>query len=204
MQYAANPAFGIDPYKATTEALKAQRLDPKRFQIPEEDFEKLRQAPPQPAPVVQAAQIREQGAVKRLEMELQAEHDGQKQGAPDTGLQIANIRHQTEIDKATMNRDTDMQELQFKAGDAERQRQHELQMMQFQYQMKLMEFSQMRQQTLDETKKELADTSMRLQTQKELSQQSIAADLHKHHSPQVVTPPTEPVGTAAPGRAFEQ
>ena len=207
LQFAGNPAFGIDPYKATTEALKAQRLDPKRFQIPEDQYEKRIQTPPPPAPAVQAAQIREQGAVERLKMELQAEQGQQAQpGQPDTSLNVANIRHQTEIDKANMKRQTDIEELKFKAQEADRQRQHELQMLQYQYQMKLMEFSQMRQQTLDETKKELADTSMRLQTQKELSQQSIAADLHKHThpAPQVATPPTEPVGTAAPGRAFEQ
>lgn len=211
LQFATNPAFGIDPYKAAAEAMKAQRLDPKRFQISEEEMEQRKKNPPPPAPVVQAAQVREQGATQRLQMELQADAQAAGQAgqgaAPDTSLQVAQIRRETELDKAQLNRQTDLEELRLRQEEAREQRAHELQMKLMERDITLMKFSEQRQQTLEETKKQLADTAMRLSTQKELSNQALAADLHKHHNPappapQVATPPTEPIGRAEPGNAF--
>lgn len=58
---------------------------------------------------------------------------------------------------------------------------------------------------LDQVKAELAQTTMKLDVQKDLSLAGHIKDLHVHHStPQVITPPTEPVGRAEPGAAFQQ
>ena len=52
----------------------------------------------------------------------------------------------------------------------------------------------------------LAATTMKLQTQRELSSVATSADLHKHAnpSPQVTAPPTEPAGRATSGNAYAQ
>lgn len=61
-------------------------------------------------------------------------------------------------------------------------------------------------QNLENAKVTLSGLVMKLNTQKELSNVGHSADLYKHRnpSPQVVTPPTEPAGRAAPGQAFQQ
>jgi hypothetical protein len=58
---------------------------------------------------------------------------------------------------------------------------------------------------LEKIKASLAETAMKLTTQKELSAADTAVDLHKHHTPSpVLTPPTEPAGRAEAGKAFAQ
>ena len=66
-----------DPAKAYAEAAKAMRIDPKRLQYSDDEWAKVqeRAAQQQPAPQVLAAQVREQGAMDRKQLELQAEAD---------------------------------------------------------------------------------------------------------------------------------
>lgn len=84
--------------------------------------------------------------------------------------------------------------------DAGRQRAHERDMKQMDYQMKLMEFAEKRNMTLDQVKAELAGTAMKIKAQQQLS----AADRAERRTSQVLKPPTEPAGRAQPGHAFEQ
>lgn len=74
-----NPAFGLDPELVMEEALKAQRLDPKRLQLTDEKKAQMAQRQPPPAPQVQVAQIREEGAMQRQQVELQAEAQERQQ-----------------------------------------------------------------------------------------------------------------------------
>jgi hypothetical protein len=211
LQFATNPAFGIDPYKAAAEAMKAQRLDPKRFQISEEEMEQRKKNPPPPAPVVQAAQVRAQSAIRIKQMDLQAESQSDARSgqpaAPDTSLQVAQIRRDTELTKAQINQQTDIEELKLRQAEAREQRAHELQMRTMEYEMRLMEFASNERISLADAKTRLADTSLKLTTQKELSSDAMAADLHKHHNPapavpEVAEPAIEPAGRAEPGNAF--
>jgi hypothetical protein len=56
---------------------------------------------------------------------------------------------------------------------------------------------------LEEVKAKLAETAMKLNVQKQLSEEAMSADLHKHRNPSpAITPPTEPAGRAADGQAF--
>ena len=55
---------------------------------------------------------------------------------------------------------------------------------------------------LEDVKAKLADTSMKLNVQKDLTLAGMTSDLHKHHNPQVIQPAVEPVGRAPDGQAF--
>ncbi len=61
-------------------------------------------------------------------------------------------------------------------------------------------------QNLENAKKGLTETVLKLNTQKDLALGSAVADLHKHRnpSPQVATPGTEPPGRAPAGQAFQK
>jgi hypothetical protein len=141
-QMVMNPAFGIDPRKWFEEMAKSQHLDPQRFMMDEEQL-KQRQA----------------AAAKQ-----------QQQGDPraQSSLQVAQIRSQADLQKAELNQRSDMAELQFKAQEAEKQRQHEAAMRQADMQLKIMEFAERRNQSLEQVKKDLFIHASDARTKKEL------------------------------------
>lgn len=209
LQASINPAFGMAPEKVAEQILVSKRLDPRKVQYTDEEKQQqaaAQQQGQQPPPVVQAAQIREQGATQRLQMELQAEaQQPQGQAAPDTSLQVAEIRSSTELGKAQLNQQSDMAELQFKAAEAERQRQHEASMKNMEFQMRLMEFAERRNMNLDNVKKDLTETTLKLNAQRDLSAEARGdAPQPRLAAPQVATPPTEPAGRAQAGQAYER
>jgi hypothetical protein len=170
-QFVLNPAFGINPKKWMSEALRAQRLDPARLEYTDEEIQQMQQA---------------------------AAEAGQ-QGDPRAAVQkeIATIRADGEMKKATLNQESDMAELQFKAEQAELQRQHDFAMRQMELQQDMMQFAREQNMTLEQIKAELFQTTAKLKTQEKLSMMSVGAK-------QAATPPTEPAGRAEDGRAYEQ
>lgn len=58
--------------------------------------------------------------------------------------------------------------------------------------------------SLDALKAKLADSSMKIRAQRDLSAQSRATDMQKHVTPKAATPPTEPKGQAPRGQAFQR
>lgn len=83
LQMSVNPAFGLDPESVMKEMLQSMRFDTKRLMLSDEKKEQMAKQPPQPMPQVQVAQIREEGANKRKEMELKAKAE---QGDAERGL----------------------------------------------------------------------------------------------------------------------
>ena len=119
---------------------------------------------------------------------------------PDPRLQVAQIVSQDK-DKV-MTADSNKQKLQlaFEADQAERQRQHELLMTQFDDESDKVGMGVDRQNVTDDLKAKIAIETMKLQLQKELSEK---AAMMKSATPGVTTPPNEPAGQAAPGEAFQ-
>jgi hypothetical protein len=151
-QLVMNPAFGLDPELWIKEAMKAQNLDPSRFEL----------SPEKKAKIQEAMQAQQQ--------------QGQGQQAPDNGaLQVAQIRVQGDMQKAQLVQQSDMAELQFKAEEAERERQFDREMKQMEMQIRMMQFAETRQMSLDQVKAQLSikaadlqsrDKEMRLKAQK--------------------------------------
>jgi len=176
-----NPAFGINPQKWIKEMFASQKLDAKRFQYSEEEMQ---------------------------EMQAAAQENPPQDPRVAGNLEVAKVRQQTEMEKAKLNQSSDMSELQlkqqmsqtehqFKMQQANEDRQLELQLKSMDREIKIMELSQAQNMSIDKIKAELAQTSLRLNTQKDLS-------LAKDGAPQVARTNMEPVGRAANGRAFEQ
>lgn len=229
-QMVANPQnpFGVDPKKWFKEWALSKRLDPSRLQYTEQELAQMAQQAPPVDPKVQAAQVMAQADIQIEQMKIQAE-TGQAQAAIQSGQQAvqqdtpqvsaAQIRQQTDLQVAQMNQQSNQNELTFKARENELQRAHELQMKQIELEIAMTKLATDKNISLEQIKAELASNSMKLTVQKQLSDAAlqvdaqkhaaeVAADLHKHYNPQkapnVLTPPTEPVGRAAPGQAFEQ
>jgi len=177
---AGNPAFGIDPDRLAIEILKMNKISPERVRFSKEERDAMKQAAQENPP-----------------------QDPRIAGAKE----VAQIKVQGDIQKATMTNESDMAEIQakqqamqnefaLKLKMAEDDREHEMQLKLIDRELKMMELAQSQQLSLDTIKAQLADKTMSLQVQKELSY----AGMKK----QAAMPPTEPAGRADVGHAYEQ
>lgn len=174
LQMALNPAFGYSPKKAADELLRAWRFDPAKFDMSEEEKQAAAQQQQPPAPQVQAAQIRAETEKAIAEQRLQAEMQMDKN---DVDRDAIYVQSQTERDRNQAN--------------------YQMQKLQLERELALLKYSNERQITLDKAKADLSGTVLKLRTQKELA----AMD---GNAPQVITPPTEPLGRAENGRAYQE
>lgn len=113
--------------------------------------------------------------------------DLKKQAPPEpVEVTVAKIKAELEKSRMELDHDYNMKELGLRERIA-----------QLEYQAKLLDYSTQQKLTLDKAKKDLAETTMELATQKEIS-------LHTAQVREVATPATEPPGRAPAGQAFER
>lgn len=201
--FVKDPAYGIDPKKWFNEVAKSQKINPKLIQYTKDEQAKMAQTPPPPPIPIAVAQIRAASDEKVEAMKIT--HDVGVQtannaapgqgGAPDTSVQVAQIKQQTERERIESDR-----------AEAAAIRAHEADMMRMKVQVAQLEFGNERTLQTDRVKADLAGKVMTLTTQERLSDKSTATDLFKHHNPvpQVAEPLAEPPGRAEPGEAFTQ
>jgi hypothetical protein len=107
-------------------------------------------------------------------------------------VQAAEIRAQVDLQKAKMDQDRDTVYVQ--AETARTQSEHQARMQELAQELDIaMRKAQIE---MEKIKADIAETTMKLQTQQELSTQ--------RHAVEVATPPTEPAGRAPAGQAFEK
>ena len=188
LNYALNPAFGLDPEKAMSEYLKAMRFIPAKLELDEAAKEAKKAQPPM-IPAIEVAKINAQ--VREKELGARIEEDRWK-----TKVQAHSAMHKIEVDTdrdrvyndSMANRDI---------ANANARREELL----LRKELAMLEYAQKRNISLDQIKADLAQTAMKLRVQRELS---FVAKEPSIKSPQVAAPPTEPAGRAENGRAYEQ
>lgn len=216
LQVSQNPAFEIDPAKLFEEYLKAKRMDPSKILLSDEDKAKRAQMPQPAAPQIEAAKIRAQADQEKTQMQLQADQqkfqaeaqlEMQKaQADAQLARELAQLENQTQ--QIRIKTDTD-RDTAFVNANAMRDRTNaEMQMQELaiKRELAMLDYANKREITLEQVKAKLAETSLKLQTQKELSAASMGVDLHKHRNPspvpEVISPPTEPAGKAPAGESY--
>lgn len=187
-----NPAFGIDPEKWFAESCKAQRLDPKRFQMDEEKKAQMAQMQPPPPPQLAVAQIRAESDMKKTQMQIEAE------------MKIAQMESQ--VDQMRIQKDTDRDTVYVQSEQQRAAAEHDARMRELDMKLQLaqLDYASKHQIKLEEVKAKLAETAMKLNVQKDLAGASHMVDVHKHNNPQVIKPAVEPAGRAPAGQAFTQ
>lgn len=181
-----NPAFELSPAKYAQELLKAQRIDPRKVSLTDEEKAAMAQKAPPEDPRIVAAKIAADGRIKAVQATAQAD------------LQVHQAEYQQDVQKNNAL-------WQHEANEAERDRQLELVVQQVNERIQSMKEGTAKEISLNELKGMLAATTMKLNVQKSLSNVSTAVDLHKHRVPAaVITPPTEPAGRAPNGEAWQQ
>lgn len=173
-QLVTNPIFGKDPKKWMDEWLKSQHLDPKRFDYDDDEWRKVVEGMAAAAQKgdssVEVAQIRAQ-AMAQVEQFRQA--GGDKDRALEQAL--ATLDYQKEQQAREMEIALESVAREVEAADSAQDRQTEI----------------------DKLKTKLADTVMKLKTQREISMNNNAAK-----QTQASSPPTEPAGRAKAGQAY--
>lgn len=175
LQLSINPAFGLSPARCMEEFLKSQRLDVKRFQPSDDEKAAMAQQQPAPPPQVMAAQIREQGAMQRAQLEAQVD--------------AARVKADTDRDTAYIQAETQRTQVEHDARMAE---------LNLKLQLAQLDYANRNETTLAQIKADLAQTSAKLNLQRELAQTPPAG------SPEVTKPPVEPAGRAPKGLAYSR
>lgn len=180
-----NPAFGIDPEKWIMEALKAQRLDPKRFQLDEQKKAAMAQQPPPVAPQIEAAKIRVEGDLQKTQITTQAD------------LQKTQMVVGAQVQKMQIDTDRDTVYVQAQQARDAANNQAQMTELALKRELALLDYANKRELSLEQVKAELAQTAMKLQTTKELAALSATAD-------RLPRPPVEPPGRAPAGQSYTQ
>lgn len=176
----ANPIYGRDPKKWMNEIDKANKVNPERIAYSEADQEKIDKTPPPPPPAVEAAKIRAEVDAKKI----------------DAMNQKAQLDAQTRTEIAARDTDRDQAYVQAETERTRSERELRIEELKLKLELARLEFAMQHQISTEEVKAKLADTTMKLQVQKDLAEKDRAAE--------VVTPPTEPPGRAENGKSFQQ
>ena len=199
MQMSLNPAFGINPKRAFSEYLKSRRFDPSAFSYTEAEQKKIDEQQAPPPPQIQVAQIREEGAMKRAEMEATVDAQLARLSS-DTKVKIANDAQETSAEKMRIDTDRDTAFVQAQTEQNQLGHQAKMTELELKRELALLEYTNRQQITLTQAKTDLAQTTMKLQTQKQLA--DMASDSYRPK--QVATPAIEPRGRAPAGQAFQK
>lgn len=172
----------VDWEKAIKQLFQARHLDVlKDDEAIKAARAQQQQQPPPMAPAVQAAQIREQGATQRKQMDIKAEGD---HAAADAHMVVSQQK--------------------FDSTEAEKDRQLQLVVEQINERIESMKEGSAAEISMDELKAMLAGTAMKLRTTSDLAVAAHAVDIHKYRNAptQVITPAIEPQGRAKDGASF--
>lgn len=168
----ANPAFEMSPKRARDELLRAWRFEPSKFDLSEEEKQKMSQQAPPPIPQVEVAKIR-----------------------AETDMQIEQMRQEANVQKMQIDTDRDFQYTESLSNRDSMTLASKREELSMKRELALLEYSAKHNIKLEEIKSQLAKTAMTLRVQKELAHLSGG-------SAQVATPAVEPQGKAPNGEAF--
>lgn len=176
-----NPAYGLDPKRWAEMLVRSKQLQPKDFKYTDEEQARIDAQPPPAAPQIEVARINAAAKDKQLAADQVADAKAAEieiaLGAKKIGVEEHRIINETTLGLHDL--------------DIRRE-------------LAMLDYANRHQISLDTVKSQLAQTAMKLQVQKELSERDRGHEREMAHTNAALEPPTEPAGRAANGRAFEQ
>lgn len=187
-----NPAYGLDPKKWAQQFLKAKKLNPEHFAM----------TAAQLAAAAQQASSSPQLSVAQLN-NASREKIAQMNASTASNRDAILAQAETQRDQSAAELAQGKLDLQKEIANLE-------------YQLAIMKEASTEKISLQEMQTKLADTTARLQAQKNLAAVDAAVKLHQHHVPQAIAsppdisapkaiePPVQVPGRAPNGAAFQQ
>ena len=210
---AQDPQFGVNPKKWFAMLARSKHLNPAEFQYSKEEQAKIDAMPKPQPPQIEVAKIR----AATVEMQIKA---AAAQAAQDAALEkeLATLDAQITIQAAEMANettrikvklDTDRDTVYAQTEVQRVQVEHNAKMMELQLKRELaiMESASKQQISVDQVKAKLADTALKLQTQKELAAMDAKLRVHEHITPSgdaLRRPAVQLPGKAGQGKALSQ
>jgi hypothetical protein len=191
-----NPAFGIDPEKWIQEAMKAQRLDPKRLLMDEEKKAMMAQQAPPPPPQIEVAKIRAEADMQKAQMQAELQQMLAQMKA-QTDMQIAQMREQIGLQKIQADVDRDTTYVTAETRRTQVEYEARMQELMVKRDLEMLKYANANQTTLEKIKADLAKEAMKINSVKELAGMKASADM-------MPTPPIEPPGRAPVGESFQK
>ena len=202
-----NPSYGIDPKKAFALFMRAKHIDPSEVQYSEEEMQKIQSQPKPPEPGIQIAQIKAQIADKQIAAQAQqAQADAQlttqmAQLDRENKQALETLRNETQRLKVKLDTDRDTVYVETQRAKAQADYQHAIKKLELERELALMDYASQHQITLEQVKGKLADTAMKLRTQKEISAAGFAVDVHNTTTKAHVAGKSMKSAVEIPGRA---
>ena len=210
---AQNPMFGVNPKKWFAVLAKSKRLDPRMFQYTESEQRQLDSQPKPEAPAIAVAKIKAATAQQQMQVDAKL---AQEENTLNLEIERLAIQSQQEIAKLTnataqlrvkmdTDRDTVYVESEMKRAQADFQAAMET--LRLKKELTMLEFSAKHNLNLENVKAKLADTTLRLQAQKELAAMDNDIRTKEHTTPSasdLLKPPSQTPGKAGNGKAFSQ
>lgn len=186
-QMVGNPAFKIDPKKWRDEMMKAQHLDPKRFDYDDEEWEQLVQQ------ILSAGQSDPRVQIEQMKIQAKAQQDEMGM-AFKTQMDDRDKQFQAAMKQADQQFEVALKQIE--AENDQRREAGQAELTVAQIQVKLQEAREKAamdfQKSMEKSKADIAQTAMKLDTQIKLS------------GTEALTPPVEPRGRAEEGKSFQQ
>lgn len=210
---AQNPMFGVDPKRWFAVLAKSKHLDPAEFQYTKEEQEKIDSAPKPQAPAVEVAKIKAATAQQQMALDQQRaqEEDALARELAQLDVQSAQaieaLRNETAQLRVKLDTDRDTVYVQTEASRAQAEFTRKMEELKLKRELAIMEYASKNQQTLEQVKARLAETALKLQTQKELAAMETKLEIHKQSgksAKDAMKPPTQTPGKAGQGKAFTQ
>lgn len=174
LQLTMNPVLGKSPAKILDDLFKALKFDPGKFDLDEDEKEKMAGQQPPQDPRIQVA-----------EMQIQKDLQIAEQNAQTKQMQIQKdqdrdaIFHQGVTERTQADRQSHIEELQLKR------------------ELELLKYANQNQMQLNDIKTQLAKDALKIQATKELVELEATAD-------RLPKPPIEPAGRAETGRSYQE
>ena len=210
---AQNPMFGVNPKKWFEVLAKSKRLDPRQFQYTDAEQQQLDAQPKPEAPAIAVAKIKAQIAQQQMQLD---EKLAQEENTLALEIERLKIQSDQEIAKLTnttaqlrvkMDTDRDTVYVDSEMKRAQADFQANMETLRLKRELAMMEFAAKHNLNLENVKAKLADTTLRLQAQRELAAMDHHARVMEHTTPSasdLMKPPTQAPDKAANGKAFSQ
>lgn len=113
----------------------------------------------------------------KIEENLKKAEQAASSAPPDTSVQVAEIRKETELTKAKITQESDMAELEYKRESAELEHQNKLEQAYVRMETELYELAQDKEISLESIRSRLAEIAIKSRTEKELFNREAALKL---------------------------
>ena len=197
VEYAANPAFGLDPELLMQELLRSVRINPKRVTLSDEKKKEMESRPPPEDPRITAAKIMASASIQRVQEQGKA--DAQHAMFDAQEQQKANAQgaaHESEMAQSAQMVEASRAHAEESRADkemmiAQQNGQFKVEELQLKERLAILQYAQDNQVSLQDAKVQLADRAMQEKTRRALGAAEIelaasenekdrGVDMHKH------------------------